>query len=418
MLYLRICVKKILLYIAGISFCAALFAINYSEPIRLIRSLPPTLHLSQDPSEDPDYLRMDQKASGIVPVTASTDERLSQARQSSDYTYRLFHVIPLRTITVERGDSVFLVPGGSAVGITIRTNGVLVVGLGSVVTEQGTFSPGASAGLVPGDTILEVNGTTVENAVHLSKLCESASNGAALTVLRDGQKLKVTATPQKDADDGVGRLGIWVRDSTAGVGTFSFYDRATGWFAALGHPVSDVDTETTLSIREGKIVRSEIVDVIRGKRGEPGELLGVFSASGAAEGELRANSEFGIFGVMNAPYENALVDAVPLGYAYEAHLGEATVLTTVAGDRVEAFQCEISHVDAQDTPSAKGLVVTVTDETLLDLTGGIVQGMSGSPVIQDGKLVAIVTHVFVNDPTKGYCVYAEWMFRQMQLAAS
>lgn len=411
-------VRKILLYFAGISFCTALFAINYSEPVRLIRSLPSTLHLSKDPAEDPDYLRMDKSASGMIPVTASTDEHLVHAQQSGTYTYRLFDVIPLRTITVERGDSIFLVPGGSAVGITIRTNGVLVVGLGSVVTDQGTFSPGASAGLVPGDTILEVNGVTVENAVHLSKLCENAQSGTTLTVLRDGQKLKVAATPQTDADDGVGRLGVWVRDSTAGVGTFSFYDRATGWFAALGHPVSDVDTETTLSIREGKIVRSQIVDVIRGKRGEPGELLGVFSASGAAEGELRVNSEFGIFGVMHTPYENALVDAVPLGYAYEAHLGDATILTTVAGDRVEAFQCEISHVDSQDAPSSKGLVVTVTDEALLDLTGGIVQGMSGSPVIQDGKLVAIVTHVFVNDPTKGYCVYAEWMLRQMQKSAS
>ena len=154
------------------------------------------------------------------------------------------------------------------------------------------------------------------------------------------------------------------------------------------------------------------MDVVRGSEGVPGELMGVFSSASLSLGSIRANTEFGIYGPASALYQEAS-EFLPMGYAFETHLGSATLLTTVSDKGVEAFSCEIIRVSAQDMPSTKGMIIEVTDARLLETTGGIVQGMSGSPVLQDGKLVGVVTHVFVNDPTRGYCIYAEWMYDKL-----
>lgn len=409
--------SRILTQLFGLGIAVLLFVINYSDRMVQIRALPDTLYLT-DESGRVGSLFDDAGGKGVAAVDVQQAERLSDVLEDGEaYTFRFLGVIPLRTVQVVRTDETYLTPGGCAVGITLYTRGVLVVGLGSVRTAVGAVSPGSAAGLQPGDVIVQVCGEQLRDTAHLAELCADHADDVPLVVEREGREIPVTVRPALDADAGEYRLGLWVRDSTAGVGTLSFYDTDTGWFAALGHAISDVDTHSTLTVREGRLVRAEIVDITRGTAGEPGELLGVFSTTDAPVGNIQLNTDYGIYGLMQEPFDGAY-GAVPLAYAYEAHEGAATILSTISGDEVQAFSCNIVRVSTQQEPATKGMVIEVTDEALLEQTGGIVQGMSGSPILQDGKLIGVVTHVFVNDPAKGYCVYAEWMYRQIEMHAS
>ena len=403
----RIC--RILLKTVGIGAFLGLLALYQSDVMGQVMALPDTVYsgslgaVAQVP-ESPLLF-------GDIPareVALLSGERLGGVR-GTRITYRLFGVVPVKTVTVLEAEETSLVPGGTAVGITIRTDGVLIVGVGAVETELGPVSPGTAAGLLAGDVILTADGERVLNADHLMRLTDESDGSMDVVLERNGASVEATVQMARDKKDGANRIGLWVRDSTAGVGTLSFYDPETGWFAALGHPVSDVDTQSLLTIRDGRILPSDIVDVKKGQQGSPGELVGAFSVTAQPIGRIRRNTEFGIFGVMEETYENPLTGPVPMGYGYEAHAGEASLLATISAEGVQAFSCQVVRVNAQSAAATRGMVISITDERLLEKTGGIVQGMSGCPVLQDGKLIGIVTHVFVNDPTKGYCVYAEWM---------
>lgn len=395
---------------AALLSISLLAAFHYSKPMCALRALPQTIRIS-------DAQRLTEifpaSNAAALRVDAQTAERISDVSDTL-YTFRLFGRIPLKTVKVVRTDDVRLIPGGSAVGITLHTAGVLLVGLGAVETEEGLQSPAAAAGLAAGDLIVSANGETVQSARHFSALSAASGGKLSLIVRRGDATLAFTVFPVEDSEEHVYRIGAWVRDSTAGVGTLSFCSAQGDRFAALGHAVSDVDTQSTLTVGSGRLLSAEIVDVIRGAAGEPGELLGVFSADGRSIGTIEKNTEFGVFGTLENADGLLSAETVPMAYAYEAHLGKATLLATVSGSEVAAFDCEITRVNTQQSPSVKGMIVTVTDERLLSTTGGIVQGMSGSPILQDGKLLGVVTHVFVNDPTKGYCIYAEWMAEQMR----
>ena len=405
--------KRIFLRIAqwfSIGVAVLLCFINYSERMLQIRALPDTLHVTGETGRFPQLLTPEAPAAAAVDVQHA--ERLSDVGEEL-YTFRLFGVVPIRSVRVVHTERQYLVPGGVAVGITLHTRGVLVVGMGSVRTSDGMLSPGSAAGLQPGDLILAVGGQEIENTAHLAAICAAQDGVVTLEVERSGALITVRIYPALDVESGEYRLGLWVRDSTAGVGTLSFYDENSGWFGALGHAVSDVDTQSTLSVRDGKLVAAEVMDVMRGMPGEPGELLGAFSGTGPQIGSILLNTDYGIYGTMAQSYRGAQAGAVPMAYAYEAHEGPATILSTVSGSSVQPFSCNIIRVSTQQTPGTKGMIVQVNDAELIERTGGIVQGMSGSPILQDGKLIGVVTHVFVNDPTKGYCIYAEWMYQQI-----
>lgn len=404
---IRIYLKKT----AALVAVAFLVCLNYSDAMRKIRTLPKTLYLTESTQGQIGNLLPISEAA--VTVDAQQAERLSDIIETeTTYTFRLFDCIPLRTVTVVRTEDTKLKPGGQAVGITLHTAGVLVVGLGAVESDGATQSPAAAAGLQAGDVVLSADGVAVQDAEHLSSLCAACDGSLELSVQRGTKVFDALVYPEPD-DSGVYRMGAWVRDSTAGIGTLSFYCPENQTFAALGHAVSDIDTQTTLEVGTGELLQAEVMDVIRGSQGEPGELLGVFSGNAEGLGCIEYNTEFGVFGTLSNASLLADVSEIPMAFAYEAHTGAAQLLATVDDGGVCAFDCEITRVNVQQSPAAKGMIVTVTDATLLDTTGGIVQGMSGSPVLQDGKLVGVVTHVFVNDPTKGYCIYAEWMVQQM-----
>ena len=286
-----------------------------------------------------------------------------------------------------------LVPVGRAVGIEAATDGLLVASLSRVETSAGEASPAADAGVLPGDVITRLGGEDVTNPDEFAKAL-AGLNGepVELTVQRDGKTIQLEAQPAQD-ESGAWRLGLWLRGSVSGIGTVTYYDPATGEYGALGHSINDADTVALLPISEGSICESTVDSVVRGERGRAGELHGSYDSRNAI-GTVTANTPHGIFGTS----EGFDGESLPTAKADEVEDGPATILATVSGGEVGEYDVTIERAGGGD----ERLLVTVTDPDLLEATGGIVQGMSGSPIIQNGRLVGAVTHVLVSDPSRGY----------------
>ena len=287
-----------------------------------------------------------------------------------------------------------LIPGGQAVGIELFGRGLLV-------TEVEESSCAARAGIRRGDRIIALNGADVTSAQQLLDALEPR-RPAVLQVLRGGREAEFLVEPE--GGEGGCRLGVWLRDHIAGIGTVTFIDPVTGAYGALGHGVNEPGGGALLPIRTGCIVRARVAEVRRGEQGAPGELHGVFDEL-AELGTVDRNTEFGIFGTFAGVPEGGAVAAADSG---EVRTGAAEILSTVDGESVQAFTVEIEKIDSR-AKNGRDLRIRVTDEALLERTGGIVQGMSGSPILQNGKLVGAVTHVLVNDPTRGYGILIEHM---------
>ena len=338
-------------------------------------------------------------AGGALRLTAGDDGE-------GELTFRLLGLVPLRTVKLSVQPQRRLVPGGQSVGVAMRTGGVVVVGnsdLGKVA------SPARLAGLKSGDVIQSVDGAAVTGAEQLSEALADGGT-ARLSVLRDGGVVECDVTPALDDRDGRYRLGAWVRDSTAGVGTLTFYDPQTGRFGALGHAITDVDTGVLMPVGEGGIYRNRVVSVTPSREGSPGELTGDFLGETEALGTVELNTEYGIFGRAEAPLEGGLyAEGLPVATREQVHTGAATLLTTVDGGAAREYDCEIVRLSGANESAARAMVIRVTDPELLAVTGGIVQGMSGSPLIQDGRIIGAVTHVMVNDPAMGYGIMVQTM---------
>lgn len=338
------------------------------------------------------------------PARISDDQRMEEGRR----TYALFGLVPLKTVgEVSALPMVRL--GGRAVGIVLYTKGVQVVGLTTVQTDAGDLSPASAAGLKKGDAILAVDGQPVSGASSLVRLLQSREQ-AELTVQRGTDKLTLSLWPATEKGTGQKKLGTWVRESTSGIGTLSFCrgDR----FCALGHGVTDVDTGLTLLTERGYITPAVITAVMRAESGRVGELAGEFSTQERdAVGCIDTNGGFGVAG----PYSGGAElwgEEVPLAAAAQVQTGNATLYSAADGGW-KGYDCRIIRLKVQSAPGIQGMMVEVTDPDLVALTGGIVPGMSGSPVMQNGRLVGVVTHVFVNEPKRGYCVYAQWMLEKL-----
>ena len=335
---------------------------------------------------------------------------------STDVSVELFGLIPIKNIKITSIEEVLLLPGGQSIGVTLHTKGALVVGNMDYMSQETgqQINPAADAGLQAGDVIEKYNDITIDNAAHLTKLVnESENEQDKLLVKRGAKQIELTIKPVKDAADGNLKLGVWVRDSTVGVGTLTFVDVTSGGFAGLGHAITDVDTGELLTVKDGTIVKSEIVEVVKGEAGEPGELKGQFSGANQKIGTIEKNTEYGIYGNANSSVKNGLYDVLLAADRSEVKEGAASILCTLDGQGVQEYSCKIVKVNKQNQPSQKSLIIEVDDEELLKKTGGIVQGMSGSPILQNGKIVGAVTHVFVDDPTRGYGLYVDWMLAEM-----
>lgn len=332
-----------------------------------------------------------------------------EAAGTAEVVFRLLGVLPVKTMTVTVEPPRVLVPGGQSLGVAVETQGLVVVGASDL---GGETSPAQAAGIRPGDVIRSVDGTEVDSAEALSvMIARQGDEAVQVEVLREGEVLSFDVLPQIDPRDQTRRLGVWVRESTAGVGTLTYYDPQSGGFGALGHAITDVDTGILFPVADGAVYENEVVAVTRGEAGEPGELTGAFFETAHALGDIERNTQFGVFGTADEPLTDGALypEGLPVASRGEVHTGDAQILTTIDGGEVRAYDCEIEKLADQSAPQTRSMVVRVTDSELLEQTGGIVQGMSGSPIVQDGKLVGAVTHVFVDDPTRGYGVYIEWM---------
>lgn len=321
---------------------------------------------------------------------------------------RLCGLIPIKTVNLQKVETPYVVPCGTPFGLKMLTEGVVVVGLNPVETEAGTICPAKEAGVRKGDVILKAGGKAVSGNRELAEIVR-ASEGKSVSLLlkRDGVELTLQVVPVKAASDEVYRCGIWVRDSSAGIGTVTFYDPSTGVFGGLGHAVCDVDTGGVMPLAEGQVVPVSIHGVQKGEAGTPGELQGSFLTTLSC-GELRKNTETGVYGVLNRN-PAAGREAIPICLRQEVKEGPVQILTTISGTEPALYDAVIEKVSLGDHTPTKNLILRITDPELLSKTGGIVQGMSGSPILQDGKLAGAVTHVFVNDPTRGYGIFAENM---------
>jgi len=325
---------------------------------------------------------------------------------SASLILRLLGIVPVKTVDVEVNNEKILIPGGDLVGLAIETDGLIVVGM----SDLGRISsPARKAGLKPGDVITCVNDVPVSSADTMENLL-SPGREARLTVMRGGEERSLALTPALDPRDDAPRIGAWVRSGAAGVGTLTYIDPANGDFGALGHAIADIDTGVTMPVAQGAIYESEIAQVNPGKKGAPGEIVGDFFTAEKQIGELEQNGDSGVFGSGYCGETGQLIypDGLPMAARSEVRCGEAAILSNVDG-QVREYDCVIERIEPDSRQIMRALVVRVTDDELIAKTGGIVQGMSGSPIIQDGKLAGAVTHVFVNDPTRGYGIFIENM---------
>lgn len=325
--------------------------------------------------------------------------------------------LPIKQVDIKVLPDIKVIPGGQSIGVKLNTEGVLVVGHHLVHAEGGDRSPGEMSGIHVGDMITKINGHTIEKMAQVAAFVQEAgkqNKELTIEVKRNQQIMTKTLLPLKSKYEQTYRMGLYIRDSAAGVGTLTFYDKKSKKYGALGHVISDVDTQKPIVVHDGRIVRSSVNSIEKGSNGDPGEKLASFKNQQAILGNIKKNSSFGIFGELQGSLlKNGVYDEeMPIALSHQVEEGPATILTVVEGEKVQEYDIEVISSTPQKFPATKGLVIKVTDPRLLKETGGIIQGMSGSPIIQNGKIIGAVTHVFVNDPTSGYGCHIEWMLEE------
>ncbi len=352
-----------------------------------------------------------------VPVTAVFEGKNLKTDKKAGDVYKvdlkMFGVIPFSSTTVTVVDKKSVAVLGTPFGMRLYTDGVLVTDLSEISTGSGSVCPAKSAGIKVGDYIKSVDGVDVECNEDLSDLVVKSNGGEmSVKIVRNGKHKTVKLVPVLDKDTKVYRAGIWVRDSSAGIGTLTFYSPSEEVICGLGHGICDTDTGKILSLNSGEIVTANIVTAQKGKSGEPGELKGKFTYKVLSE--TLNNREDGVYGTLCGNIDASALTEV--ANKQDIKDGEAQILTTVKGDSPKAYACKIKVCDKNS--KTQNILITVTDKRLISLTGGIIQGMSGSPVLQNGRLIGAITHVLVDDPTTGYAIFAENMLETAQSVAN
>ncbi len=355
---------------------------------------------------------------GMLSETGELEEdsysRALRVNQSGDYemTLKLFGLVPVRSVTVDVQPKKELSVCGDTVGIKILSRGLVCVGTQQIKAKTGGYRDLAKEqDIRPGDVLYMADGQELTEIEELEKLIASGKGKIIrFSVKRKDEILEKELTPLL-TQDGY-RLGIWLRDSTAGIGTLTYYDPETLSYGALGHPITDTDTGTLMPVSDGSLLEAEVFDIDKGKKGEPGQLKGVFQSGKSALGTVSQNTEFGIYGTLFNGKETE--HRYPVASRGQVEEGPAVIYVNLSKDKVEEFDIEIKRNMGYLGGRGKDMVIRVTDPDLLSRTGGIVQGMSGSPIVQNGKLVGAVTHVFVNDPTRGYGIFIENMLAEAE----
>ncbi|MBN7572643.1 MULTISPECIES: SpoIVB peptidase [Clostridium] len=357
------------------------------------------------------YTRDEKTVQSIAPI-GNTISKIGN--NDNEYEIKFLGMIPLKAVEVQKIKDLEIYPGGNPVGVRVNSEGVIIVGYSEIeINNKKEESPGKAAGLEIGDVILRVNGENMENSMDLLKTIKECDNESIkVDILRNGENLTKTIHLKKENNKDY-KIGLWIRDSTAGVGTMTFFDPSTKKFGALGHPITDADTNEPFLVKKGDLLESSIISVRKGEKGSPGELKGIFLNEETPTGNIEKNTQSGIFGeIKNAQALNNKIKPLKVGFRDEISVGKAKIITTVDESGPQEFDIEIEKTLNQSIPGSKSMVIKITDPRLLQKTGGIVQGMSGSPIIQNDKIVGAVTHVLINKPDTGYGIYIEWMLQE------
>ncbi|WP_283624580.1 SpoIVB peptidase [Clostridium butyricum] len=356
------------------------------------------------------YTKNDESVPSIAPI-GNTITKVDD--DSNKYEIKFLGMIPLKSVEVEKIKDLELYPGGVPIGVRVSSEGVLVVGYSDIeINNEKEESPGKVGGLEIGDVILKINGIEMHNSRDLVKaIKQSEKDSIKVDILRHGENITKIVTLKKENNKEY-KIGLWIRDSTAGVGTMTFYDDTSKKFGALGHPITDSDTNEPFLIKDGDVIESSIISIRKGEKGSPGELKGIFINESNPTGEIDKNTQSGIFGQLNSNIlQKSDIKRLKVGFRDEIVPGKAKIITTIDENGPQEYEIEIEKLLNQNVASSKSMVIKVTDPRLLEKTGGIVQGMSGSPIIQNNKIVGAVTHVLINKPDTGYGIYIEWMLQ-------
>ncbi len=348
----------------------------------------------------PPYIHCDSSGENSISVSSTVSDDHSAE-------LKLFGIIKIKDVAVRVAKQQEVALCGVPFGIKMTTNGVMVVGTGSIQTADGMVNPAKLAGIREGDLLLSINGHSVLSNSLISQLVrQSAGKPLTLRYQREETVTTTVITPALSVSDQQYHIGLWVRDSSAGIGTLTYCDPVTGEFAGLGHAICDVDTGQIMPLYQGEVVKASITGLSVGLPGQPGELQGTFHNHGNW-GIILQNCSSGVYGQFLSDWQN--FPLISTAFAQEVESGPAQLLCTISGSVPQYYDVEIERIHSYDDKSGRNFVLHITDPDLLEQSGGILQGMSGSPIIQDGKLVGAVTHVFVSDPTRGYGIFIENM---------
>jgi len=329
---------------------------------------------------------------------------------------KLLGYIPVKSIAVETLPPRRVVVGGHSIGVMLQSRGIMVVGFAPITEENGEkLYPARDSGVQIGDLIMKVDGERVSNENDLARIVDNTPNGRLLMdIKRQDRMLSLPIKTILCQETGRKRIGLFVRDGIAGVGTLTFWDPESNAYAALGHIIMDADTRKGVDVLKGKIVSASVQTLKMGHPGQPGEKIGVFNNSGPVAGSINSNTSYGIFGKTTVELRNPWYKyPLEVGYAHQVRTGHAEIYTVINGDQIERFSVVIEKLYPQ-RQNGKGMVIRIDDPRLISLTGGIIQGMSGSPIIQNNRIIGAVTHVFLNDPVHGYGIFMDNMLSEME----
>lgn len=348
-------------------------------------------------------------------LTSSATELKETGRYSLNVN--LFNILKVKDITVDVIENTSIVPVGRLAGLKLYTHGVMVVGKTEITGQDGEkYKPHENSNIQEGDIILEANRNILNSSDDLTKYINECNGREIIFLcLRDNETFEVKITPIKTISGGY-KVGLWVRDSAAGVGTVTFYDPKSGLFGALGHGIVDIDTEKLIDIQSGEFVTTKIINVIKGTSGEPGKIQGTVDNQKTI-GEIYSNTIFGVYGKLTDTKSLGINESylLPVASRNDTQTGSAKILCSLENGKVEEYDIEIKKLYLNNNSNNKSMLIKVTDDKLIKESGGIIQGMSGCPIIQNGKFIGAITNVLVSDPTTGYAIFADMMIKELNM---
>lgn len=404
--------KKIVIKSIGVLFCVGFVMLMVNTNFVALSDLPQTGYVTYNEIND-----MNKQSQFGKFVTADLEQKDmivgGEKNKISTLKFKLFGIIPVREVSVNVGEEKEVFVGGIPLGFSLNTKGLIVVGDNSVLTQEGNKETQKDKTILPGDILTEINGKEITSvSVVEEELNDFDNEFVNLKVLRKDKAIDIKLKPAKDMESNKYKLGLWVKNNASGVGTLTFVDQNKN-FGALGHPITDYETGSVIPVQDGKIYNCSLVGITKGERGKPGELKCLFLQGKNSKGSVSKNTNSGVFGDIKD--STNIVDEnkkAIVGNRINVKPGKAYIVSSVSGVR-EEYEIEIIKANNQKQKSDKSIIFRVKDKRLLSMTGGIVQGMSGSPILQDGKIIGAVTHVFLNDSTKGYGIYIDWMLQEI-----